>query len=104
MALPSLTAQERADALAKAAAARVRRAQVKADLKSGKLKLSEVLDSAEEDEAITRMKVVALLQALPRVGATTTAQSLLDEFEISQSRRVKGLGAKQRAKLIDRFG
>ena len=68
MALPSLTAQERADALAKAAAARVRRAQVKADLKSGKLKLSEVLDSAEEDEAITRMKVVALLQALPRVG------------------------------------
>ena len=48
MALPSLTAQERADALAKAAAARVRRAQVKADLKSGKLKLSEVLDSAEE--------------------------------------------------------
>ena len=101
MALPSLTAQERADALAKAAAARVRRAQVKADLKSGKLKLSEVLDSAEEDEAITRMKVVALLQA--RVGATT-AQSLLDEFEISQSRRVKGLGAKQRAKLIDRFG
>ena len=37
MALPSLTAQERADALAKAAAARVRRAQVKADLKSGKL-------------------------------------------------------------------
>ena len=49
------------------------------------------------------MKVVALLQALPRVGATT-AQSLLDEFEISQSRRVKGLGAKQRAKLIDRFG
>lgn len=103
MALPSLTAQERADALTKAAAARVRRAQVKADLKSGKLKLSEVLDSAEEDEAITRMKVVALLQALPRVGATT-AQSLLDEFEISQSRRVKGLGAKQRAKLIDRFG
>ena len=103
MALPSLTARERADALAKAAAARVRRAQVKADLKSGKLKLSEVLDSAEEDEAITRMKVVALLQALPRVGATT-AQSLLDEFEISQSRRVKGLGAKQRAKLIDRFG
>ena len=103
MALPSLTAQERAAALAKAAAARVRRAQVKADLKSGKLKLSEVLDSAEEDEAITRMKVVALLQALPRVGATT-AQSLLDEFEISQSRRVKGLGAKQRAKLIDRFG
>lgn len=103
MALPLLTAQERADALAKAAAARVRRAQVKADLKSGKLKLSEVLDSAEEDEAITRMKVVALLQALPRVGATT-AQSLLDEFEISQSRRVKGLGAKQRAKLIDRFG
>ena len=103
MALPALTAQERADALAKAAAARVRRAQVKADLKSGKLKLSEVLDSAEEDEAITRMKVVALLQALPRVGATT-AQSLLDEFEISQSRRVKGLGAKQRAKLIDRFG
>ena len=103
MALPSLTAPERADALAKAAAARVRRAQVKADLKSGKLKLSEVLDSAEEDEAITRMKVVALLQALPRVGATT-AQSLLDEFEISQSRRVKGLGAKQRAKLIDRFG
>ena len=103
MALPSLTAQDRAGALAKAAAARVRRAQVKADLKSGKLKLSEVLDSAEEDEAITRMKVVALLQALPRVGATT-AQSLLDEFEISQSRRVKGLGAKQRAKLIDRFG
>lgn len=103
MALPTLTPEQRADALAKAAAARARRAQVKVDLKSGSMRLSELLEVAETDEVLAKMKVLALLQALPRVG-TTTAHAVLDEVGISESRRVRGLGAHQRAELVRRFG
>ena len=49
------------------------------------------------------MKVRALLVSLPRVG-TTTADAILEDVRIAESRRVRGLGANQRAALVERFG
>ncbi|AMD87929.1 30S ribosomal protein S13 [Actinomyces radicidentis] len=103
MALPVLTQEQRADALARAARARTRRAEVKVSLKNGSMRLSEFLDAAKDDEVLGKMKVVSLLQSMPRVGATT-AGAVMAEVGISSSRRVRGLGAHQRAELVRRFG
>ena len=103
MALPTLTPEQRTDALAKAAAARARRAEVKAALKGGSMRLSAFLEQADQEEVLGKMKALALLQSLPRVGATT-ARTIMEEVGISESRRVRGLGAHQRAELVRRFG
>lgn len=103
MTLPKLTAEQRAEALAKATVARRRRAEVKSDLKARKVCLSEVLKMAEKDEALAKMKVLSLLESLPRVGATT-AQVIMEEVGIAASRRLRGLGPVQRDLLVKRFG
>lgn len=103
MALPELTPDQRAAALTKAAAARTRRAEMKAKLKSGDVALSELLDAAHGDDALAKMRVVALLEALPGVGHVT-ARALMETIGISEARRVRGLGPHQRAALIERFG
>ena len=101
MALPTLTPEQRAQALAKAAEARKKRAELKGELKSGKRTLGDVLIRSTED-TVGKMKVSAVLESLPGVGKVR-AQKLMEELDISASRRVRGLGAKQRAQLLDRF-
>ena len=103
MALPDLAPEQRAQALEKATQARRRRAEVKNALKARSMNLSEVLELADSDEAVAKMKVVSLLESLPRVG-TNTAAALMDEYKIAQSRRVRGLGPVQRKALVERFG
>lgn len=103
MALPALTPEQRSAALEKAAAARAQRAEMKTRLKSGKVKLSELLEDAEKDEALAKMKVMAMLEALPGVGHAT-ATAVMEEIGISEARRVRGLGPHQRAALVERFG
>ena len=68
MALPQLTDEQRAAALEKAAAARRVRAELKERLKRGGTDLQQVLKDAENDEILGKMKVSALLEALPKVG------------------------------------
>lgn len=103
MALPPLTPEQRAAALEKAAAARAVRAEVKQSLKQSETKLSDVIARAESDEALGKLKVVALLEALPGVGKAT-ARTIMTEVGISEARRVRGLGPHQREALISRFG
>lgn len=103
VALPPLTPEQRTAALAKAASARKARAELKVRLKSSGTSLADVLASGETDEAIGKMKVVAVLEALPGVGKVR-AQRLMEKLEISPSRRVRGLGAKQREALQREFG
>lgn len=100
MGLPALTQQERAAALNKAAAARAARAAAKEQLKAGTLSINELLTAATQDDAIARMKVTELLESLPGVGAVT-ARNLLQQLGIAASRRVKGLGTRQRLALVD---
>lgn len=102
MALPELTPEQRAAALAKAAEARRQRAEVKNRLKNELSELSEVIAAGRTDEVIGKMKVSALLESLPGVGRVRAKQTM-EEIGISESRRVRGLGAKQIAALIERF-
>jgi hypothetical protein len=102
VALPPLTPEQRAAALEKAAAARRARAALKVRLKSHGVSLAEVLDTGDTDDAVGKMKVVAVLEAMPGVGKVR-AQRLMEVLEISPARRVRGLGAKQRKALLREF-
>jgi hypothetical protein len=101
MALPTLTPEQRQQALEKAAIARKKRAELKGQLKSGQKSLRDVL-STSGDDTVGKMKVSNVLESLPGVGKVR-AQKLMEELDISVSRRVRGLGAKQREMLLDRF-
>ncbi|MCA0336105.1 MAG: 30S ribosomal protein S13 [Actinobacteria bacterium] len=103
MALPNLTQEQRAEALLKAAAARRERASVKHRLKYAQGSLAEVIQEGRTNEVIGKMRVSALLESLPGVGPVKAAQ-IMDEVGISASRRVRGLGQKQAAALLARFG
>ena len=103
MVLPQLTPEQRAAALEKAAQARKVRAELKDKLKRGAIDLPEVLKQADENEIIGKMKVSALLEALPKVGKVK-AQDIMNDLEIAQTRRLRGLGDRQRRALLERFG
>ncbi|MFI1386719.1 integration host factor, actinobacterial type [Embleya sp. NPDC020886] len=100
MTVPPLTTEERRAALAKAALVRRERAEVREALKRGRLSLGELL--AAESDAVRKMPVRALLESLPGVGKARAAR-LLHELEISESRRVRGLGVQQRERLLERL-
>ena len=102
MALPTLTPEQRQQALAKAAEARKKRAEIKGELKSGKRSLREVLSRSGED-TVGKMKVSNVLESLPGVGKVR-AQKIMEELDISATRRIRGLGSKQRELLLTKFG
>ena len=103
MALPSLTPEQRALALQKAADARRERAAVKNRLKYAQGSLKEVIADGKDNEVIGKMKVSSLLESMPGVGRVR-ARQIMEEIGISETRRVRGLGANQIAALLDRFG
>ena len=98
MALPQLTDEQRKAALEKAAAARHARAELREKIKNGDVTLEEVLDS--DDPIASRLKVSALIESLPGYGKDKAAK-VMNELGISATRRVKGLGARQREQLIE---
>jgi len=100
MPLPTLTPEQRQEALAKAAVARRKRAEVKAELKSGKRSLGDIVKKT--DDTVGKMKVSNVLESLPRVGKVR-ARKLMEKLDISASRRVRGLGAKQKDALLAEF-
>ena len=102
MALPQLTDEQRKEALEKAKSARIKRAEIRDDLKSGKLALSEVLDM-KDDPIVGRMKVSTLIETLPGYGKAK-AEKVMNELHIAESRRLRGLGERQRAALLERLG
>ena len=100
MALPQLSDEQRKAALEKAAAARHERAELREKIKKGEISLEEVLDS--DDPIANRLKVSALIESLPGYGKAKAAK-IMDELGISATRRVKGLGARQREQLIEQL-
>ena len=102
MPLPELDAESRRQALEKAAEARKVRAELKQQLKAGEIDFAEVLRRAEGDDIVGKTKVSAVLEALPRVGKVR-ARRLMERLDISPSRRIRGLGANQREKLLTEF-
>ena len=102
MPLPSLSPEQRAAALEKAAEIRKARAELKDQLKSGKTTLASVLDRAENDDVVGKLKVSAVLQAMPGIGKIR-AQQIMEKLKIADSRRLRGLGDQQRKALLGEF-
>lgn len=102
MALPPLTPDQRAAALEKAARARKERAELKNRLKHGSTTLPRVLTEGQTDDVIGKMKVSALIESLPGVGKVR-ARQIMERLGIAETRRVRGLGANQRAALENEF-
>ena len=102
MPLPELDDQARREALAKAAEARKVRAELKQQLKDGEIGLADVLVRADADEVVGKTRVSAVLEAMPKVGKVR-ARKLMERLDISPSRRLRGLGANQRHRLLTEF-
>lgn len=98
MSPPELTAEQRAAAAAAAVVARRRRAEIRADLKAARIGLTDVLDIADSDDTVGRMKVVDLLRSMPGIGPAR-ATDLIARIGISPTRRLRGLGRAQRSAL-----
>jgi len=99
---PQLTAEQREVALHKAGISRKRRAEVKAQVKSGELSIDDVLKISESDEAIGKMRVKELLESLSGVGKVRVV-SLMERLNISPTRRIQGLGRHQIRELRQEF-
>jgi len=67
----------------------------------GSMSLSEAL--ASDDTNVGKLKVVSLLESLPGVGKVK-ARKIMEDVEIADNRRVQGLGAQQKLKLLDQLG
>lgn len=102
MAIPTLTDEERKAALEKAKEARIKRAEIREQLKNGDLTLEQVIDM-REDPVVGRMKVSTLIETLPGYGKAKS-EKIMNELQIAESRRLRGLGDRQRAALLERLG
>ena len=98
MALPQLTDEQRKQALEKAAAARHARAELREQIKKGEKSLESVLNS--DDPIASRMKVSTLIESLPGYAK---AAKIMEELGISATRRVQGLGVRQREQLLEQL-
>jgi conjugal transfer/entry exclusion protein len=87
VALPPLTPEQRQAALDKAAASRRERAEVKNRLKHSGATLADVVEESRTNEVIGKVR----------------AQQVMEKLKISETRRVRGLGAKQVAALVEEF-
>lgn len=99
MSLKPLTASERTAARHKATAARAARAAVKAELKAGRKSVAEVIEAGRTEDAIGRLRVTELLEAMPGIGKVRAA-AMMEQIGIAPTRRVRGLGIHQRQALI----
>lgn len=102
MPLPTLSPEQRAAALEKAAEIRKARAELKEQLKAGKTTLTKVLDQADTDEVVGKIKVSAVLQSMPSIGKVR-AKQIMEKLKIAESRRLRGLGEQQRKALLAEF-
>jgi transposase len=100
--LPTLSPEQRAAALEKAAEIRKARAELKEQLKAGKVTLAAVLDRAEADDMVGKLRVSAVLQAMPGIGKIRATQ-IMEKLKIADSRRLRGLGDQQRKALLGEF-
>jgi len=102
MALPALDPAQRQAALDKAAVARRIRADAKQRLKAGELSFEALLAEAATSEPLAKLRVCDVLEAMPAYGPVK-AERLMEDLGIASSRRVRGLGVRQRSALLETF-
>ena len=78
---------------------RQERALIRKRLKSGELTARQVLESCEENLAWGALPIRAFLTALPGVGSAK-ADAIMRDIDIAGSRRLRGLGDRQRLELL----
>ena len=83
--------------------ARQVRSEVTELLKMGALTVSRLLERADDNEILGRMKVMAVVESLT-AGDKAEAREAMIKFAIGPDRRLRGLGETQRENLISRFG
>jgi hypothetical protein len=88
------------EALRRANDIRVKRAQLKKDLKLGRVSIEAIL--GQPPEWVSTAKVFDMLMAVPKFGRVKAAR-FLNTCRISQSKTVGGLSDRQRAELIGLF-
>ncbi len=95
---PERSLDQRMDALRRANDIRSRRAQLKKDLKSGRVQIKDVI-AAPPDYVMTA-KVFDMLLAVPKYGKVK-ATRFINHCRISQGKTVGGLSERQRNELVD---
>lgn len=92
--LPTLTDEQRAASLQKAAATRAKRAEFTARMRTGQLSGSAGLDEALGDEVLAKTRLTSFLRALPGWGKVSV-DNFLEASGIAANRRLGGLGRNQ---------
>jgi hypothetical protein len=95
---PRLSDEARNAALKKAALVRRMRSEIRVRLKEGSMTLEELFAQLDDD-MVGKMKALVVIESLPGVGKVK-ARRLMADIGIAESRRLRGLGDQQRAKLL----
>ena len=97
---PTRSLDQRMEALQRANDVRVKRAKLKKDLKTGRVRVEEVL--SDPPEYVGTAKVFDMLMAVPKFGRVKAAR-VLNQCRISQAKTVAGLSERQREELVSLF-
>ena len=96
-AVPERTHEQRMRALRRANEIRSARAQLKRDLKAGRISIHELL--LNPPEYVATAKVFDMLLAVPKYGRVK-ANKILQQCRISPSKTIGGLSERQRSELV----
>lgn len=99
---PKLSPADRAAALESAKLARQARAKLKSEVRNGQLNVINAIERAKNDPALSKMRVLELLESIPGLGKVR-ALAMIEKLEISQTRRIQGLGILQLQKIKKEF-
>ena len=94
---PERSLHQRMDALARANQIRIKRAQLKRDLKAGRRSIHSVL--LEPPEWVETAKVFDMLLAVPKYGRVKV-NKILAHCRIAPSKTIGGLSDRQRSELV----
>ncbi len=68
-------------------------------VKTGELSLEQLFNLAAQEECVAQMRAYDLISALPAIGEVK-AERIMKSASIAKTRRIRGLGPKQRAELF----
>ncbi len=95
---PERSLDQRMDALRRANEIRTRRAQLKRDLKAGRVSITGIID--DPPDFMLTAKVFDVLMAVPKYGKVK-ATRYLNHCRISQGKTIGGLSDRQRSELLE---
>jgi hypothetical protein len=96
-AVPERSHEQRMRALRRANEIRTARAQLKRDLKAGKVKVEQLL--GDPPDYVLSAKAFDMIIAVPKYGRVK-ANKILTQCRISPSKTIGGLSARQRGELV----